>query len=111
MNRRQIAEQIFLSGVESVLPDKLISGNLALKGNTLHIGQNRINLEKTGNIFVIGAGKASAIMAREVEKILGERITRGHIIVKYGHSTDLRRIKISEAGHPFPDSNGFKATK
>ena len=111
MNRREIAEQIFLAGVESVLPDKLISGNLALKGNTLHIGQKRINLEKTGNIFIIGAGKASAIMAREVEKILGERITRGHIIVKYGHSTDLKKIKISEAGHPFPDSSGFKATK
>ncbi len=111
MNRREIAEQIFLAGVESVLPDKLISRNLALKGNTLHIGQKRINLDKTGRVFVIGAGKASAIMAREVEKILGDRITRGHIIVKYGHSTDLKKIKISEAGHPFPDSNGIKATK
>ncbi len=111
MNRRQIAEQIFLAGVESVLPDKLISGNLALKGNILHIGQKRINLDKTGKIFVIGAGKASAIMALEVEKILGYHINKGHIIVKYGHSTDLRKIKISEAGHPFPDTNGFRATK
>jgi hydroxypyruvate reductase/glycerate 2-kinase len=111
MNRKQIAEQIFLAGVESVLPDKLISGNLALNGNTLHIGQKRINLDKTGKIFVIGAGKASAIMALEVENILGDHITSGHIIVKYGHSSKLRKIKISEAGHPFPDSNGFRATK
>jgi glycerate 2-kinase len=111
MNRRQIAEQIFLAGVESVLPDKLISGNLALKGNILHIGQKKINIDKTGKIYVIGAGKASAIMALEVENILGDRITSGHIIVKYGHSAKLRKIKISEAGHPFPDSNGFRATK
>lgn len=111
MNRRQIAEQIFLTGIESVLPDKLITSTMILKGNSLHIGQMTFLLEKTRNIFVIGAGKASAIMAREVEKILGDRITRGHIIVKYGHSTDLKKIKISEAGHPFPDSNGFKATK
>ncbi len=111
MNRRQIAEQIFLTGIERVLPDKLITSTMILKGNSLHIGQMTFLLEKTRNIFVIGAGKASAIMAREVEKILGDRITRGHIIVKYGHSTDLKKIKISEAGHPFPDSNGFKATK
>lgn len=111
MNRRQIAEQIFLAGVESVLPDKLISGNMSLKGNLLHIGHLRIPLDKTENIYVIGAGKASAIMAFEVEKILGDRITGGHIVVKYGHSSKLRFIKVTEAGHPFPDSNGFRSTK
>lgn len=111
MDRRQIAEQIFLAGVESVLPDKLISGNMSLKGNLLHVGHLRIDLEKTGNIYVIGAGKASAIMASEVEKILADRITEGHIIVKYGHASEIKSIRVSEAGHPFPDSNGFNATK
>jgi glycerate 2-kinase len=110
MNRRQIAEQIFLAGVESVLPDRLINENMWLKGNLLHIGDLNIPLDETDNIYVIGAGKASAIMASEVEKILGERITGGHIIVKYGHSAELKFIKISEAGHPFPDANGFAAT-
>ena len=50
-------------------------------------------------------------MAAEVEKILGKRITGGHIIVKYGHSCRLKYIKITEAGHPVPDSNGFVATE
>jgi glycerate 2-kinase len=111
MNRRQIAEQIFLAGVNSVLPDKLISGNMSLNGNLLDIGQQRISLDKIENIYVIGAGKASAIMALEVEKILSDRITGGHVVVKYGHSCELKLIKVTEAGHPFPDSNGFKATK
>lgn len=111
MNRRQIAEQIFLAGVDSVLPDKLISGNMSLKGNLLHIGHLKISLEKTENIYVIGAGKASAVMASEVEKILGDRITEGHIIVKYGHASEIKSIRVTEAGHPFPDSNGFKATE
>jgi glycerate-2-kinase len=49
-------------------------------------------------------------MGAEVEKILGSRITDGHIIVKYGHSCKLKHIKVTEAGHPIPDSNGYRAT-
>lgn len=111
MDRRQIAEQIFLAGVESVLPDKLITRTMSVTGDSLQIDKLKISLGKTKSIYVIGAGKASAIMALEVEKILGDRITEGHIIVKYGHSAELKLIKITEAGHPFPDANGFSATK
>ena len=111
MNRRQIAEQIFLAGVESVLPDKLIAANMFLNDNLLHIGDFSLPLEKTENIYLIGAGKASAIMASEVVKIIGNRITEGHIIVKYGHKSDIKSIRVTEAGHPFPDLNGFNATK
>jgi glycerate 2-kinase len=111
MNSRTIAEHIFLAGVESVLPERLISKEMVLKDNCLIIGHLNFSLEIIGNIYVIGAGKASGMMAVAVEKILGSRITEGHIVVKYGHSSELKYIRVTEAGHPVPDSNGFKATK
>jgi hydroxypyruvate reductase/glycerate 2-kinase len=111
MNHRTIAEQIFLAGVDSVLPERLITKEMVLKDNCLVIGHLNFSLEVIENIYIIGAGKASAMMGAEVEKILGNRITEGHIVVKYGHSCKLKYIKVSEAGHPIPDSNGFKATK
>ncbi len=111
MNCRTIAEQIFLAGVESVLPERLITKEMALRDNCLVIGHLNFSLELIDNIYVIGAGKASAMMAVEVEKILGSRITEGHIVVKYGHSSKLKYIRVTEAGHPVPDSNGFKATR
>ncbi|MCX6326975.1 MAG: glycerate kinase [Bacteroidia bacterium] len=111
MNHRTIAEQIFLAGVESVLPERLITKVMALKDNCLAIGSLNFSLEVIDNIYVIGAGKASAMMGAEVEKILGNRITEGRIVVKYGHSCNLKYIKVMEAGHPIPDSNGFKATE
>ncbi|MDP3001851.1 MAG: glycerate kinase [Bacteroidales bacterium] len=110
MNCRTIAEQIFLAGVESVLPERLITKEMALRDNCLVIGHLNFSLELIDNIYVIGAGKASAMMAVEVEKILDSRITEGHIVVKYGHSSKLKYIRVTEAGHPVPDSNGFKAT-
>lgn len=111
MNSRTIVEQIFLAGVESVRPDRLINKWLVLKDNCLLIGQMSFCLDQIERIFIIGAGKASAMMGLEVEKILGDRITDGQIVVKYGHSFKLKYIKVSEAGHPIPDSKGIEATR
>lgn len=111
LNNKTIAETIFLAGVESVLPDRLITREMSLKDNCLKIGNLIFSLETMENIYVIGAGKASAMMGAEVEKILGELITDGHIVVKYGYSCKLKYIEVSEANHPVPDANGLRATK
>ncbi len=110
MNYRIVAEQIFLAGVDRVKPARLIGSAMSLNDNYLVINDINLNLESFANIFVIGAGKASAMMGAEVEKILGDRITDSHIVVKYGHSCRLDHIKVSEAGHPVPDAQGFRAT-
>jgi len=110
MNCRTIAEQIFLAGVESVMSDRLITSIMHLKDSCLEINGLRFPLESVDHIYVIGAGKASAMMGAEVEKVLGELISEGHIVVKYGHACKLKYIDVTEAGHPVPDNNGFKAT-
>ncbi len=111
MQNREIAEKIFMAGVRSVLPDKLITSHLSISGSILAINGHNFQLDETDNIYVIGAGKASAAMAHYVEGILGSRITGGHIVVKYNHSCKLKKIKVTEAGHPIPDENGFRATE
>jgi glycerate 2-kinase len=111
MNSRVIAENIFRAGVERVLPSRLISNQLSVKNNSMIIGHLSFSLKTIDNLYVIGAGKASGMMAAEVERILGNRINEGHIIVKYGYSCRLKYIKITEAGHPVPDSHGFEATE
>jgi glycerate 2-kinase len=111
MDSKIIAEKIFLAGIGSVLPDKLIKRVISIKGEMLVISDFSISLNLINRIFVIGAGKASGGMAKELERILGNRITGGHIIVKYGHGIKLKYINISEAGHPVPDSNGLDGTQ
>ena len=111
MNNRIIAGQIFLAGVDRVLPGRLIHSAMSLQDNRFSINDVNFHLETVQNIYVIGAGKASALMGAEVESILGDRITDGHIVVKYGHSCSLKKVRVSEAGHPVPDSNGFSATR
>ncbi len=105
-----LAEKIFLAGVQSVLPEKLITKNISLSGSVLRIFDLEFSLDEIRNIYMVGAGKASAAMAHYVEAILGNRITDGHVVVKYGHSCKLRYIRVTEAGHPIPDPNGFDAS-
>ena len=62
-------------------------------------------------IFVIGAGKASATMARAAERVLGRRIEAGLINTKYGHLARLRRIELNECGHPVPDERGVEGAR
>ena len=103
---RNDAVSIFQKGLQAVEPGAAIKNYCRLEGNRLFIGDNVYNLSIYKNLFVIGAGKASAPMAASIEDILGERITKGIINVKYKHAVHLDRIKLIEAGHPVPDKNG-----
>lgn len=111
MDSRQKAIEIFLAGVESVKPDNLIKRFISLEQYNLQIENFQFDLSTIANIYIVGAGKASAAMALTIESILGSRITEGHIITKYEHAVPLQFIGITEAGHPVPDENGIKGTE
>lgn len=111
MEIKDVAKQIFLAGVESVLPEQMIRRQVFIKNNILHFSGTGFSLDSLNNVYVIGAGKASANMAAEIERILSERITGGHIITKYGNGCTLKYIQVTEAGHPTPDNNGYAATR
>jgi glycerate 2-kinase len=96
--RRQ-ALRIFRAALEAADPYQAVLRHL------------RIDPEPYRNIFVIGAGKASAQMARAVERLLGPRISGGLISVKDGHGAALRWIGIHECGHPVPDARGVAGAR
>ncbi|HEY5510283.1 MAG TPA: glycerate-2-kinase family protein, partial [Prolixibacteraceae bacterium] len=111
MKNREEAIRIFLSGVESVKPDNLINRFVSLRDNILSFNNIEFDIRFIENIYIIGAGKASARMAQAIESILGSRITAGHIVTKYQHSVPLKYISITEACHPVPDENGVEGTR
>jgi hydroxypyruvate reductase len=71
----------------------------------------REKYERYRRVFVIGAGKAGASMAKGAERVLGRRITGGFINVKDGHTAKLRRIELHECGHPIPDARGVDGAR
>ena len=111
MNYRNNAIEIFLAGVESVKPDNLIHRFVSLRDKILSFNNIAFDLRFVGNIFLIGAGKASALMAQSLESILGSQIAEGHIVTKYHQSLPLQFVTLTEAGHPVPDQNGVEGTQ
>lgn len=108
---RKTVREIFLAGVNIVKPDVLIPHFVSLEKDVLIIEKHRFQLADIKNIYLVGAGKASALMAQAIENILGPRITAGHIVTKYGHSVPLKYAGVTEAGHPVPDENGLRGTE
>lgn len=74
-------------------------------------GVDQIDLEKLRRIIVVGAGKGVQRVAKAIEEVLGEYLTGGHVIAKYGDEVILKRIGVTLAGHPTPDDNCVKGCK
>ena len=98
---------IFSAGLTAVDPYKRVRAVCRRVDDRLVVGDHGYDLTEYKRIYVIGAGKASAAMAAAVEDILGDRLTDGLIIVKYGYTVPLNQIRLIEAGHPVPDENGL----
>ncbi|MBV8576431.1 MAG: glycerate kinase [Acetobacteraceae bacterium] len=63
-----------------------------------------------GRTIVVGAGKASAAMARALEEHWSGPL-EGLIVTRYGHAVPCQRIEIVEAAHPVPDKKGLAAAR
>ena len=63
-----------------------------------------------GRTIVIGAGKASAEMARALEKHWPGELS-GVVVTRYGYAVPCRKVEILEAAHPVPDQAGLDASR
>jgi glycerate 2-kinase len=63
-----------------------------------------------GRTLVVGAGKASAEMARVLEQHWPGELS-GLVITRYGYQVRCDRIEIVQAAHPVPDQAGLDATR
>lgn len=113
--------KILEAGLEAADPYYSTKELFRVEGNTLYIGNldyearndpdsgiEKVDLNETDKILVVGAAKGIQRIARAIEDVLGDRLTGGHVIGKYGDSTDLNKIGITLAAHPTPDENCVK---
>ena len=63
-----------------------------------------------GRTIVVGAGKASAAMARAFENAWPGPL-EGIVVTRHGHAAPCERIEIIEAAHPVPDPAGEAAAR
>jgi glycerate 2-kinase len=93
---RELLRHLFDAAVAAAAPARIIPANLPKPPR--------------GRTIVVGAGKASAAMARVVDQNWPGELS-GLVVTRYGHAVACPRIEIVEAAHPVPDAAGAKAAR
>lgn len=96
INPESLLKNMFLAAIESAQPHHSIPKYLPN--------------DKKGKLIVIGAGKASAAMAKAVEDNWEGELS-GVVVTRYGYAVPCQDIDIMEAAHPVPDEAGLSAAK
>ena len=100
MTIREDAKKIMNASLVSALPDNAVHKALALLP------------EVKGKLYLVAIGKAAWQMSKAAVDFLGDQISDGVCITKYGHVLgEIPHIRSYEAGHPVLDENSIKATK
>lgn len=99
MNPRDLLRQMFDAAIASAQPALCLPPHLPAPES---LGN--------GRLVVIGAGKASAAMARALEDHW-HRPLSGLVVTRYGYAVPCSRIEIAEASHPVPDQAGLQAAE
>jgi glycerate 2-kinase len=88
-----------------------IKSIMSLDGDILTIGERTWDLSTKRNVYLVGGGKAANHMAMAVDEVLGDRLTKGIVIVKISEETDrFNRTDIYVGGHPIPNQAGYEAS-
>ncbi len=115
INPENDMRSIFSHALRRVDPYEMIIRSMSVENDTLVIshgaGTLREDLRSYRDIMVLGIGKASSKMGMAMEEILGERISRGAVVTKYGHAEPLKSIQVMQAGHPIPDKNSVAGAR
>jgi glycerate 2-kinase len=105
--KEKAMEEILRAGLDAVDPEQAVRRYVRREQDTLLVGESSYDLDRYRRVIIIGAGKGTAPMAKALEDILGDMLTGGWIVVKYGYGMHLRRTHVTEAGHPIPDQAGL----
>lgn len=106
-------KNIFLHAVAAVHPQELMQKNVAVlpASRSIIISGDSYAIPEDARVWVLGAGKAAAAMAQELELLLSAHFPlQGMVVTKYGHALPLQQLELMEAGHPVPDQNSVAAS-
>ncbi len=107
----QAVQRAALAAVE---PGAAVRRHLECRGDLLCIGGRTYDLSAVGRIWVVGGGKAATAMSAALFGLLGNRLSGGLVVTKYGYldpRLDTGPVQVVEAGHPVPDEAGVEGAR
>lgn len=104
------ARQIYLDTIGEIGIGAIFRKKVKLIDELLVVNSETIELSKFRQIYLIGIGKASLEIGKEMEVLLGARLTRGVLVCDRRHKVEVRS-QVIIAGHPVPDTSSLRAAR
>jgi glycerate 2-kinase len=119
---RAVASELRRAALAAVEPAAAVNRHVHRDGDILVVAGRCYDLTDYERVFVVAGGKAAVPMAAAIVGMLGDRLTAGVVVTKYGHVPEgqlqeigLRfsasNLKTIEAGHPVPDENSVRGAQ
>ncbi len=115
---RKFALDILEAGLTAADPYQNAGKLFRREGTTLYVGNPDFegdgdpnagvqvyDLLELEHIYVVGAGKGVQRVVKAIEEVLGDFLTDGELICKYGDQPILSKVRVTYAAHPLPDQN------
>ena len=109
---RKLALRVAGAGLAACDPALAVERMVELRDDELIVDGRAHPIHPDGRIVVLGAGKASLKIAWALERILGDRLGGGTVVVRHDDAAQaLGRIELLEAAHPLPDERSLAAAR
>ena len=109
---RDAIQAVQRAALAAVEPGAAVRRFVECHGEQLVVAGQSYDLATVERVWAVGAGKAAAAMAAALYAILGERLSGGLAVTRYGYvSPGTGPIRLVEAGHPLPDEAGLAAAQ
>ena len=104
-------EKIYQAALAAADPYTSVLDKVTVQDDVLRVGGQSYPLNRYRRVHLLGAGKASAAMARAVVDLLGQRLQGGVLVVRDLPGETVPGLRIFQAGHPEPDERGLEASR
>lgn len=107
---RGLALRILRDGIRGADPERALPTAVTRVGHLLHVGRRTYDLRTYRRVVVLGAGKATAGLARGLGALLPDRITGGLVVLRPQDGTcSLGPVDVRHADHPLPSTASVDA--
>ncbi len=107
---RKVMLDILESGLAAIQPQNVVRKKIYLHGSILTIENYQYDLRHFENVYLLGFGKGSAGISKQIEKILGDKLKKGYVI-DTSKENFTRKIQFTLGTHPLPSDANYDFTQ
>lgn len=112
--QRQLIDEAIRVALSAVDPREAIFRRVQRVGHMLMIADRAIDLRAADRVLLVSIGKAAVPMADALIDLLGDDLSAGVVVTKYGHAAGFEpplAVQVVEGGHPVPDERSIAGAR